>query len=405
MTSSRLFALCLAVVAVGACGDDEGLGAPAPVAGMRFVNAVGDTGSMDIRVVDIVGNAPQFLNNTFRSFTPYQPVTAGTRRVRVFMTPSQTDTLVGAPVMWDTTFTFVAGTNYTIFMTGFARAAGGVPLQMVVLPDPAPDPGGQVSLRVINWGTNLGAIDGFTRTFATLPPGGSLLSNLAFGGIGAYTVMDTARLSLGVAATGATSPLMVAAAGPLGAAGTPNDNPIGGVLVPGSVLTAVIVPPSVVGSTAPQGGRPAARTIQVMTRSNDTVTARSGTSSRLENRLPAGPDSVVGTTGAAIGVVTGDHVQVAGAAEAGYNDWQIVLGAADSLSCNPVDPTDTPTECKATNVIATTHFRYKFRLAGAPGSPATGAPVYRIYTPTTAPDYTIPYLIYVTDRRPLMTVP
>ncbi|MGH7646217.1 MAG: hypothetical protein ACREMR_11600, partial [Gemmatimonadales bacterium] len=63
MTPSRLFALCLAVVAVGACNGDDGLGAPAPTAGMRFINAVGDTGSMDLRVVDIVGDAPQFLTN------------------------------------------------------------------------------------------------------------------------------------------------------------------------------------------------------------------------------------------------------------------------------------------------------------------------------------------------------
>jgi hypothetical protein len=399
MTPSRLFALCLAAVVVGACNNDDELGPAAPTAGLRFFNAVGDTGAMDLRVVDIVGAAPQFLDNTFRAFGPYQQVEAGTRRIKAFMKPVVTDTLAGGPLMWDTTFTFVAGTNYTVVMMGFART-GGVSLQMVIAPDPAPDPGGQVSLRVINAGTNLGAIDAFTRTQAAAPPGGPLLSNLAFGGIGAYNVMDTARLSVAVAATGATSPLMVATAGPLGVAGTPAAGPIAGLLVPGSVLTAVMVPPSVVGSTAPQGGRPAARTVQVMTRSNDTVTVRSGTSSRLENRSPAGPDSVIGTTGAATAVVTGNHAQVAGAAEAGYNDWQIVLGAADSLSCNPVDVTDTPTECKATNVIATTHFRFKFRLAGAPTSPATGTPVYRIYTPTTPQDYTIPYLIYLIDRRP-----
>ncbi|MGH9260133.1 MAG: DUF4397 domain-containing protein, partial [Acidimicrobiales bacterium] len=296
MTSSRLFALCLAVVAVGACGDDEGLGAPPPVAGMRFVNAVGDTGSMDIRVVDIVGSAPQFLSNTFRSFTPYQPVTAGTRRLKVFMTPSITDTLVGAPLMWDTTFTFVAGTNYTIFMTGFARAAGGVPLQMVVLPDPAPDPGGQISLRVINAGTNLGAVDAFTRTGVELPPGGGLVSNLAFAAVGGYSTMDTASLSIAITPTAAATRL-TQAGGPFGVTGTPADNPIAGLRVPGSVLTAIVLPPSVVGSGAPQGGRPAAITGQLVERSNDTVTIRSGIRTVLTTRSPPAPDSEISLTG------------------------------------------------------------------------------------------------------------
>jgi len=254
MTPSRLFALCLAVVAVGACSDDDELGAPAPVAGVRFVNAVGDTGSMDFRVVDIVGDAPQFLVNAFRAFTPYQAVTAGTRRLRVFMTPSQADTLVGAPLMWDTTFTFVAGTNYTVLMTGFARAGGGVPLQMLVTDDPASDPGaGQMGLRVINAGAGVGAVDAFTRRTGAAP-GAPLLTGLAFGAAGTYTgfVADTPTMRVAVTGPGG-APTLADVLGPPGVAGTPAANPIAGTNIPGSVLTAIFLPAAVAGSQAPAG--------------------------------------------------------------------------------------------------------------------------------------------------------
>ncbi len=254
MTPSRLFALCLAVVAVGGCSSDDGLGAPAPAAGMRFINAVGDTGSMDLRVVDIVGDAPQFLDNVFRGVTPYQAVTAGTRRLRLYMTPVRTDTLAGSLVVWDTTFAFVASTNYTVAITGFARAAGGVPLQMLITDDPAADPGaGQIALRVINAGSALGAVDAFTRRTGAAP-GTPLLTGLAFGGIGTYTAFAADTPTMRTAVTGAGgAPTHADVLGPPGVAGTPAANPIAGTNVAGSVLTAVFLPAAVAGSQAPAG--------------------------------------------------------------------------------------------------------------------------------------------------------
>ncbi|MGH7613963.1 MAG: DUF4397 domain-containing protein [Gemmatimonadales bacterium] len=394
MTPTRLFALCLAAVAVAACGD-EGLGPPPPVGGLRFINAVADTGAMDFRVVDIVGDAPQLLENAFRALTPYQAVQAGTRHLKVFMTPSRTDTTVGSPLVWDTSFTFAAGANYSVIMTGLARTGSSPSLRMLIITDDAPTPAvGQIGIRVVNVGSGLGAVDAFTRTGVESPPGASLLTNLAFGSAGSYSARDTARLSVAVTAAGSLSHLTLAG-GPRGVAG------IAGMLIPGSVLTALIVPPSVVGSAAPQGGRPAAIAIQLATRSNDTVTVRSGTRSVLTNRSPTAADSVVGTTGVASGVTGSDVVFVSGAAEAEYNDWQSVLGGADSLaSCTPTDPGDTSTRCNATNVIATTHFRFRYRMVGTPASPATGTPVYRIYPVGSTSDYTSPAILYLSDRRP-----
>src|SRR5256885_9751442 len=85
--------------------------------------------------------------------------------------------------------------------------------------------------------------------------------------------------------------------------------------------------------------------------------------------------------------------------------WQVVIQLADSLSCAPVNGLDTSTKCAAANAIATTRFRFRYRITGVPVSPATGTPVYRIYPASTASDYTIPYIIYLVDKRPPNTAP
>jgi len=407
MTSARLFALCIVACGVVACNEDT-IGAAPPIGALRFVNAVADTGSMDFRVVDIIGNAPQFIDNTFRFTTPYQAVDAGTRHLKVFMTPSRTDTLVGAPTVWDTTFTFVAGTNYTVVMTGFART-GSLPAMrmLIVQDDPTAPTAGQIRLRALNVGSGLGAIDAFLRRGTEAPPGTSLGTNVAFGGASAYGAFTAgSQTGIGATAPGTPVPALFQTAGPPGEAGTPSLNPIGGLFVAGSVLTGFVVPASVVGSGAPQGGSPASQAVQTVVRSNDTVTVTSGTISRLVNRSPVKPDSTVATTGtgASTGVLVGDVVRVSGATEAEYNGWQVAIGPANTFSCAPADTADTGTQCATTNAIATTVFRYRYRIAGTPTSPATGTPVYRIYLPTTA-DFTQPAVLYLVDRRPSMTVP
>lgn len=407
MTPSRLFALCVLSWGAAACGDEEP-GAPPPIGALRFVHAVADTGAMDFRVVDVIGSAPQFLENTFRVATPYQAVEAGVRHLKVFMTPSRTDTIVGSPTMWDTTFAIVAGTNYTVVMTGFARTGSNPPLSMLIIQDdPTAPAAGQIRLRAVNLGSGLGAIDAFVRRGTEAPPGTSLSTNLSFGAAGAYGALTAGSLtSIGATAPGTPVPALFQTAGPPGVPGDSLANPIGGLFVAGSVLTGIVVPPSVVGSAAPQGGSPASKAVQTVIRSNDTVTVLSGTISRLVNRSPVKPDSTVGTTGtgASTGVVAGDVVRVTGATETEYNGWQVAIGPADSLACVPTNAGDTPTQCAATNAVATTFFRFKYRLTGAPTSPATGTPIYRIYLPTTA-DFTNPAVLYLVDRRPDMTVP
>jgi Tol biopolymer transport system component len=184
-------------------------------------------------------------------------------------------------------------------------------------------------------------------------------------------------------------------------------NPVAGSGVSGSVLTAVIVPRSVVGSTAPQGGRPSSKTVESTATSNDTVTIQSGSITVVTNRSGGKADTTIAKTGtgASTGVGKYDNVLVTGpAGQPAYNGWQTVIRVADSLSCNPTDPADTATKCAAANDTATTRFRFRYHT-GSPASPATGTVAYRIYPPQSASDYTIPYIFFLVDDRPPDTVP
>jgi len=253
MTRSRLVALCLAGAALAACGEDNGVGAAPPIAGVRFINAVADTGAMDFRVVDIVGDAPQFLDNTYRTATSYQAVEAGDRHLRVFLTPSRTDTFYTPPVMWDTTFTFTEGVNYSVIMSGYANPTRGVSLNMIITTDDATEPAaGQFGLRIINLGTALGSVDAYTRRGTAAAPGTAYATDVVFGGVAPYGVQatDTNAFRVLVAAAGTTTPALADVAGPAGVAGTSTVNPIAGTNVERSVLTAILVPASVAGTGA-----------------------------------------------------------------------------------------------------------------------------------------------------------
>jgi hypothetical protein len=424
-----------------ACHDDgpTSTTVQGPLAALRYVNAISDTGALDFRIVDIVADAPATFGAAFRTggspigqaaqtSPPYQAVAAGLRHIKVFNT--SVDPVVAQQVHLDTTFMFEADRKYSVFMHGFART-GQTPraTALIATDEPLPAvPAGKFAIRVLNLAPSLaGAFPALADTTirpdaliragtATAPPSGAPDAvNLTYLGASLYAVLDTGRYRLSLTATGTTSPFFLS----LVPAGIPGSNPSAGSQASGTVLTAVVTARSVVGSTAPQGGRPAARATDTsaaeatrrVARSNDTVTVQSGSINILTNRPDTvisadsiqknRPDSVVGGTGtrATTGVVAGDIVLMSGATEPEYNVWQVVARVADSLSCAPVHANDTATKCAATNAIATTRFRFRSRIVGTPASPATGTPVYRIYTPTAA-DYTMPSVTYLIDKRP-----
>jgi len=148
-----------------------------------------------------------------------------------------------------------------VIHTGFARTGSTPGRVLWIVPDAAADPGaGNVGIRILNAGVGLASVDvNVTRHATDTLPDAPAVANLAYKGIGTYftLVRDTVAtdsLRVVVTATGTKTPVLFSVKLPRGTAGTPTSNPIAGASVAGSVLTAVIVPASVVGSTAPQGG-------------------------------------------------------------------------------------------------------------------------------------------------------
>lgn len=446
---------------VAACQGDAVTPSPVvPYAAMQYVNAVSDTGEMDFRVIDITSNSGLF-DVDFREFDEFpKPIEAGQRSIRVFMSSVENQS-VASDVVWDTTFAFTEGGYYKFLLTGFSRPGQTPALQARIVADPAPPTigPGQFAIRVLNLAPSFaGSIraladtaappDAFLLAGSALPGGAPAATNLAYLSASTYTVVDTGRYRIAVTSTGTTDPAIVQAAVPLGQA-SPR---VAGSRIPGSVLTAVIVPRSVPGSKALQTRPSSLRTdtsaseaSRRITRSNDTVTVQVGSITRLVNRpdtivfdttfvvdtttgdtlgmavdvdtLKNRPDSVMGTTGtgASTGTARFDVVLVSGAAEPEYNGWQAVIagsgtlgasGVADTLICSPVDSdttggADTRSRCNTTNASATTRFRFQYRIVGTPASPGTGTVVYRRYPPSnSAPDFGTPHIMFLVDRRP-----
>jgi len=75
-------------------------------------------------------------------------------------------------------------------------------------------------------------------------------------------------------------------------------------------------------------------------------------------------------------------------------------GVADTLLCNPVNASDTRSRCAGSNAVATTRFRFRYRIAGTPASPGTGNVTYRLYPPLSVADFAIPFVTFVVDKRP-----
>src|ERR1051326_3265905 len=123
--------LCLAAGLSTACKDAGVVDSEViPTAGVRFVNAVPDTGGalgLDFRFVDIVENSATF-RATFRNSPvtsgtivtagniQFKPAQAGSRHFRIFLD----DTLQAAAstVLKDSTVNLEAGHNYTFLLWG-----------------------------------------------------------------------------------------------------------------------------------------------------------------------------------------------------------------------------------------------------------------------------------------------
>lgn len=261
MNSYKILSLGLAVIALAACSDDDGVVGPVqeePKALIRFINAVPDTGVVDFRFIDRLENLPTFLGVPFRASSGmYQAVGAGARPVRVFV--NSTDPIAAQRMLIDTTITLAAGSRYTLIYAG--RARGGAD-RLAVIDDDAtlPAPGTGIAVRAIHAAVGTGAVDVYVANSGATDPIATKVgqfTNVAYLGKTAYTNLPartgTGALYLfGIANAGAATTLFSA---------TPNQpgiptpagqltSPQPGVQIAGSVLTALVFPGATAGSPA-----------------------------------------------------------------------------------------------------------------------------------------------------------
>ena len=288
MLGKRFCTLILAgasAAVVGCSHDTDGeLVTPTVVAGLRYVNLVPDTIGLDFRVIDIVGDAPNTFNATFRTggqpygvaitgLPPHTSVLAGTRQIRVFL--SSSNPAIASQIMLDQTFTFEANQNYTMYLWGYANGANGTPgLAALMVKDSVPTVDtASVAYRVIHLGGSLAptlaatAVNVYldTNAAATAPVNAAstnfyaAFTNVLPGEVRPYQLLRR-RLAVGavpalnyravVAANAAPTVVGFEADVPNGDTATATDNPVAGDRISGSAITAIIVPRSVAGTGA-----------------------------------------------------------------------------------------------------------------------------------------------------------
>lgn len=242
MRLSRLVMLCIGVAAFTACSSDEVTDSVfPPLAGVRFINALSDTGAVDIRFIDQIEFSAVANALAFRAGTEHQPTEAKARRLRVF--PTSTNPAITSAFMVDTTLTFTENSRVTLLLTGSARSKT---VRFVVLTDDVPSlSAGQIAVRVVNTAT--GAVDGYVVTAATDPiPGAPAAANVLPLTTSSYLTRATGAVAVRVTDRGSVT-VNASAAGPVSPPAIVGANPGAGVNTSGSALSAFYFPRCVVG--------------------------------------------------------------------------------------------------------------------------------------------------------------
>src|SRR6476659_2125721 len=90
MNGFRIGLALASIAALGGCAADASkviIANPGPLAYVRFINAIPDSGSQDWRFVDAVEGSPTTQNLPFRGIFPgasYQSATPGNRHLKIF---------------------------------------------------------------------------------------------------------------------------------------------------------------------------------------------------------------------------------------------------------------------------------------------------------------------------------
>jgi hypothetical protein len=374
MTVKRVWVAFLLGAAVAACSKDTAgvLQTPPPLAGLRYFDAVPDTGYMDFRVVDIVAYAPNTVRAIFRTGgnpqgvtttfpPPYLSVQAGTRHITAFL--DSTDLATASTVMFDTTVTFTEKHNYTFILYGSARAGSihALVLDDTTLTQPS-DTNSTVWVRTLNLAsdtTGLGVPDVFFTT-AAAPAGTPTFTAPAYLAKTAYQRVTIGALNALLTRTGTLTPVTVSSALPAGVVGTSSVEPIAGALVKYTAMTTLILP----------------RVIP------DSISSLTNVVSTVTPPPPAAPytvDTMFATTSKPHHLATGAKIHIYGASPAAYNAvWTVI-------------------------VVDATHLKWAFggQNPTAPASPATGTIVFEYGWK----DYPNPGVVHLVDQQPPLTAP
>lgn len=251
-----------------------------PTAGVRFIHAVPDTGTMDFRFVDIVENNAQWnvafrnsvvlaTNSPASTYVQYKPARAGDRKFKVFMHGDCSPTacnqaLASQEVVGETTQNLEAGALYTALLWGYAnpggpnRPAGAPAVTLNFFREDITVPAGQVAVRVINTAEYAVSVGYYPkRDSSAVAPTSIQWTNIAprsmvtHVGVNPDTLLFTVR-----SASAPATRLFPDRRAMIGAPAIPPDTPPGpidavpGTMVAGSAVTAIVWPRSVAGSTA-----------------------------------------------------------------------------------------------------------------------------------------------------------
>jgi len=246
MRLSRFIPLVIGSAALLGCGTDK-VTDPRfpPLAGVRFINAVPDTGAIDVRAIDQVDFSPVGNAIAFRSGTEHQPTEAKTRHFRAFIT--STNPVIASNPIIDTTLTFGENSRYTVLLTGSARTK----VQFVLINDNAPVPAsGEIAIRTVNAST--GAIDSYVVDSTVTPlPGSATAANVAPLGASVWVGRAAGKVAMRVTPTGSAA-VFASQQGPYAPQALLGATAGAGVNTASTPFSVYFFPRSVAGSGAPQ---------------------------------------------------------------------------------------------------------------------------------------------------------
>ncbi len=254
-----LVAVILACGATACAKDVTGVAHPAPpLAYVRYINAVPDTFNLDFRAVDQVQYSTPFLDVAFRGLGEgnYQGYQAGSRHIRVFLDPNPSGVTVAvsptvvSTVMVDTTYTFTAGTYYTVVHVGGSRAGAAVKEKFWIIQDALPTQStANVAFRIVNTAYIQGAVDVYVNGTTPLT-GAPAAASLAFGSTTSYLTQAPGPIVIRLTAPGTLAAGGAAGGygGLAGTAGTTAADPIYGSGIGSSIFSAFIFDASSAGT-------------------------------------------------------------------------------------------------------------------------------------------------------------